>query len=79
MAVRYFRALERSRLAGNSDSFRDLLANMAKWDVIADPELWLRMRDLRNPLAHDDLPEQLAEIYRLIVGAFGPELCRLTA
>lgn len=79
MAVRYFRTLERSKLAMNSESYRDLLGNMAKWGVISDVDLWFRMRDLPNRIAHDYLPDQLAEIYGLIVGAYGPELLRVLA
>jgi len=79
MAVRYFRTLERSKLAMNSESYRDLLGNMAKWGVISDVDLWFRMRDLRNRIAHDYLPDQLAEIYGLIVGAYGPELVAVLA
>lgn len=79
MAVRYFRTLERSKLALNSESFRDLLGNMAKWGVIFDIDLWFRMRDLRNRIAHDYLPDELAEIYGLIFGAYGPELLRVLA
>jgi hypothetical protein len=79
MAVRYFRTLERYRLAINSESYRDLLGNMAKWGVISDVDLWFRMRDLRNRIAHDYLPDQLAEIYSLIVGAYGPELVSVVA
>lgn len=79
MAARYFRTLERSRLAINSESYRDLLGNMAKWGVISEVELWFRMRDLRNRIAHDYLPDQLAAIYGLIVGAYGPELLRVAA
>lgn len=74
MAVRYFRTLERYRLAVNSESYRDLLGNMAKWGVISDVDHWFRMRDLRNRIAQDYLPDQLAEIYALIVESYGPEL-----
>ena len=77
MAIRYFRTVERAQLALSSESFRDLLGNMAKWAVIADVDLWFRMRDLRNRIAHDYLPEQLQRIYAAISGEFGPELLRL--
>lgn len=77
MAIRYFRTLERSRLALNSESYRDLLGNIAKWGLIEDVDLWFRMRDLRNRIAHDYLPEQLRRIYETISGEFGPELLRL--
>ena len=77
MALRSFRTLERARLAGNSESFRDLLGNMAKWGLIADEDLWFRMRDIRNRIAHDYLPQQLSEIYAAIHDLYGPELLRL--
>lgn len=77
MAIRYFRTVERARLALNSESYRDLLGNMAKWRVIEDEDLWFRMRDLRNRIAHDYLPEQLRDIYAAIHDSYGPELLRL--
>jgi hypothetical protein len=77
MAIRYFRTVERARLALNSESYRDLLGNAAKWHLISDVDLWFRMRDLRNRIAHDYLPEHLRRIYEAISGEFGPELLRL--
>ena len=77
MAIRCLRTVERARLAVNSESYRDLLSNAAKWSLIEDVEQWLRMRDLRNRIVHDYLPEKLAEIYVLIVREYAPELLRL--
>lgn len=77
MAIRCLRTVERARLAVNSESYRDLLANAAKWGLIGDVEQWFRMRDLRNRIVHDYLPEKLAEIYTLIVRDYAPELLRL--
>ena len=77
MAIRCLRTIERSRLAVNSESYRDLLGNAAKWNLIGDIEQWFRMHDLRNRIVHDYLPEKLAEIYALIVGEYAPELLRL--
>jgi len=77
MAIRYFRTVERARLALDSESYRDLLGNAAKWGLIADVDRWFRMRDLRNRIAHDYLPEHLLRIYDAISTEFGPELLRL--
>lgn len=77
MAIRCLRTVERARLAVNSESYRDLLGNAAKWGLIGDVEQWFRMRDLRNRIVHDYLPEKLAEIYALIVGEYAPELLHL--
>lgn len=79
MAIRYFRTLERARLALNGKRYRDLLGNIAKWGLIDDVDLWFRMRDLRNRIAHDYLPEHLRRIYEAIGGAFGAELLRVRA
>lgn len=77
MAIRYFRTVERARLAFNTESYRDLLGNAAKWGLISDVDLWFRMRDLRNRIAHDYLPAHLLRIYEAISSEFGPELLRL--
>ncbi len=77
MAIRYFRTVERARLAISSESYRDLLGNAAKWGLIHDVDLWFRMRDFRNRIAHDYLPEHLLHIYQSINAEFGPELLRL--
>lgn len=77
MAIRYFRTVERARLAIRSESYRDLLGNTAKWGLIADVDLWFRIRDLRNRIAHDYLPEHLQRIYQAISGDYGAELLRL--
>lgn len=77
MAIRYFRTVERARLALSSESYRDLLGNAEKWGLIEDVDLWFRMRDLRNRIAHDYLPEHLLRIYVAISQEFGPELLGL--
>jgi hypothetical protein len=77
MAIRYLRTVERARLALNSESYRDLLGNAAKWGLLDDVDLWFRMRDLRNRIAHDYLPAHLLRIYEAISAEFGPELLRL--
>jgi hypothetical protein len=41
-------------------------------------EAFETLRDLRNRVVHDYLPEQLREIYDLITGRLGQELVRLS-
>ena len=43
MSIRYFRTVERARLALNSERYRDLLGSAAKWQLISDVDLWFRM------------------------------------
>ena len=42
--------------------------------MIASPSLWFEMRDLRNRIVHDYLPQQLEQLYTLIAGPYGDEL-----
>jgi hypothetical protein len=77
VAVRYFRALELNREAMASESFRDLLHRMEKYGVICDAELWFRMRNVRNRIVHDYLPEERVQLFEQLRGEFGAELARL--
>jgi len=61
----------------DSDTLRDILNRMAKLELILSTELWLRMRDVRNRIVHDYLPEDIAEIYCVVTGDFGNELLAL--
>jgi hypothetical protein len=76
-SIRFFRSHERSLYAEYSDSLRDLLNRMHKLDLITALTLWFEMRDLRNRLVHQYLPEQLEGFYALITGPFKVELLRL--
>ena len=77
VAVRYFRALELNREAVASESFRDLLHRMEKYGLIGDAELWFRMRNVRNRIVHDYLPEERVQLFGQLRGEFGAELARL--
>ena len=61
----------------NSETIRDLLNRMEKTDLIESTYLWMEMRDIRNRIVHDYLPEQIKKIYDLIIDKFGKELSRL--
>ncbi len=76
VAIRCMRSLERLEFAENSETLRDLLHRMEKLDVVSDAGLWLEMRDIRNRMVHDDLPEQRAAMFADILGPFGGELLR---
>jgi len=45
--------------------------------LITSVNIWLEMRDLRNRIVHQYLPEQLTGFYALITGPFKAELTRL--
>lgn len=73
-SLKFFRTLERFREATLSESFRDLLQRMEKYGVITAASLWIEMRDTRNRVTHEYLPEELAKIYADIVGPAATEL-----
>ncbi len=78
-SLKFFRTWERVREAAPSDTFRDLLLRMEKLGFISSATTWLTMRDLRNRIAHEYLPEELQKIYSAIVGTATPEMRRLAA
>jgi len=60
-----------------SETFRDLLLRMEKVGLISDLSTWIALRDLRNRVVHDYLPDELASLYAAIVGEAVPEFRRL--
>jgi hypothetical protein len=50
---------------------------MEKLDVITSTDLWMAMRDVRNRVFHDYMPEQIAGLYQEMAETFGAELQRL--
>ena len=75
--LRYFRSYELLEFAEQSDSTRSLLNRMEKLDLVGDTTLWLQMRNVRNRIVHDYLPEQTAQMYSEITGPYGNELQRV--
>jgi nucleotidyltransferase substrate binding protein (TIGR01987 family) len=72
-SLKYFRTFERVREVAVSDTFRDLLNRMHKVGLISDVQTWLDLRDLRNRIAHEYLPEELARIYTSITTTVAQE------
>jgi len=79
VCIKFFRVHERMMFADTSETYRDLLQRTHKLGMIASPGLWFDMRDLRNRIVHDYLPEQLEQLYSLIAGPYGVELLLLQA
>ncbi len=74
---KFFRSVELVESKVLSDTIRDRLNVMNKLDLISDVELWLDMRDIRNRIAFDYLPEKIEKIYHDIIFKFSLELDRL--
>jgi hypothetical protein len=78
-SLKFFRTWERVREANVSDTFRDLLLRMEKVGLISDLATWVALRDLRNRVVHDYLPDELAALYAAIIDEAVPEFRRLDA
>jgi uncharacterized protein YutE (UPF0331/DUF86 family) len=52
------------------DVLRDRLNFLAKLKIVAEAEQWLEMREVRNRIAHDYLPEQAAAIYNDLIKTY---------
>jgi len=73
-SIRFFKAYERHQFGETSDSLRDLLGRMEKLGLVSSVQLWIEMRDQRNRIVHEYLPEKIKQIYRELVGKMSKEL-----
>ena len=72
--LKFFRSYENYTEGENSDTVRDLLNRMEKLRLISDTHRWMEMRDVRNRIVHDYIPEQVKKLYDLMMGEFAVEL-----
>lgn len=77
--LRYMRSYELVEFAEASESTRALLDRMEKLGLVSSASVWMQMRNIRNRIVHDYLPEQVAEMFDLVTRIFAPELLRLAA
>lgn len=73
-AIKFFKTYEYYLYTIKSDTYRDLLLNMEKLNLISSVEIWVDMRDIRNRVVHDYLPDQIKDIFDLIMGEFKDEI-----
>lgn len=76
-ALRYFRSFELLEFGEQSDTTRSLLGRMEKLGMVTEATLWLNMRNIRNRIVHDYLPEQTSQMFEEISSHYAPELMRL--
>ena len=69
--IKFFKTYEYYLYAVSSDSYRELLLHMEKKNLISAAETWI---DMRNRIVHDYLPQQIKNIYDLIMSEFRNEL-----
>jgi hypothetical protein len=70
----FFRSVELHQFGKKSESLRDRLSCMQKIGLVTSVELWMEMRDFRNRIAHDYLPEQLVAMLNTIKDRFRSEI-----
>lgn len=76
-AIKFFRTYEKQMYAEYSETIRDLLHRMEKLEMISSLEIWMKMRDIRNRIVHDYLPEEIQDIYDSVMGEMGKNLLAL--
>ena len=76
VGLKFFRSYEMLEFAEQSDTLRNLLNRMEKTGMVSSVEIWFRMRDVRNRIVHDYLPQEVKDMYDDIMGAFSCELIR---
>lgn len=59
ICLKFFRGYEKYLYGENSETIRDILNRMEKSGIIESTYLWMEMRDMRNRIVHDYLPEQI--------------------
>jgi len=76
-SIKYFRTFEKTHFAENAETIRDLFNRMEKVELISSTDLWMEMRDVRNRIVHDYLPEETEEIFNSIINSYSNELVNL--
>jgi hypothetical protein len=77
--LKFFRSYERLLFGAESETLRDQLNRMAKLGVISSVGMWFDIRDIRNRIVHDYLPDKVKNIYDAMQGEFSDELKRALA
>ena len=77
ISIKFFKSYEIKMFGESSDTLRDLMLRMEKTGMISSLDIWFRMRDVRNRIVHDYLPEEIQAIYNDLRQLFANELIRL--
>ena len=74
ICIKFFRSYDLYLYGERSETTRDLLNKMEKLDLVSSVQCWMEMRDVRNRIVHEYLPEEIQEIYDIIMGEYAIEL-----
>ena len=66
LILNFFRTMELFFESRQSDTLRDRLLLMQKFEIVEDIDSWMEARLLRNKIAHAYLPEEIKDIYQEI-------------
>lgn len=72
--LKFFRTVETFETAGSGSTVRDCLGLMARLGLVQDVDVWMEMREVRNRIAHDYLPDRIKGIYDLLTVTYRPEV-----
>jgi len=74
LSIKFFKSYEMKMFAENSETLRDLILRMEKMNMVSSLDIWFQMRDVRNRIVHNYLPEAIQLIYFDITHPFADEL-----
>ena len=77
--LKLFRTIELFETAESGSTVRDCLGLMCKLGIIMDVEQWMEMREVRNRIAHDYVPDRIKGIYDLLTTTYQPSITRALA
>lgn len=69
---KFFRVVEAFETASTGSTVRDCLALVTKLGLIEEVDTWMEMREVRNRIAHDYLPDKVGVIYSLLLNTYRP-------
>ncbi len=74
MFAKYFKTYDLYKSIVQASTYRDLINVMEKSGLVANTPVWMDMRDVRNRIVHDYLPEQTKDMFDSIMGEFYDQL-----
>lgn len=77
--LKFFRTVELFKTAETGSTVRDCLGLMCKLGLAEQVETWMELREVRNRIAHDYLPEKIQGIYRLLIDSYRPVIMHTVA
>ncbi len=75
MFAKYFKTYDSYKSITKALTYRDLINIMEKIGLVTNTPIWMTMRDVRNRILHDCLPQQTKDMFDDIMGEFYKELC----